>query len=291
VDAVAQRLLSERGPGGRIPHHPYAKWVGAHWVLATLAELGHPKGDRSLFPLREQVLEWILDPARLRPRRAGDHPYLAPILAVRGRVRAHASIEGNAIWSLLSLGLEDERVEALAARLLEWQWPDGGWNCDRAPGASSSSFTETLIPLRALALHAKRTGARRSREAAARAAEVFLSRKLYLSRRTGEPISPRFTLLHFPWYWHYDVLVGLKAMGEAGALSDPRCADALALLRSKRLLGGGFPAEERFWDAGARASSSRRSLVDFGPVSRTRENLFVTAQAEAVLDLAKAAGR
>src|SRR4051795_7956177 len=33
-----RRLLSERGDDGTIPLHPYAKWRGAHWVLAVLAE-------------------------------------------------------------------------------------------------------------------------------------------------------------------------------------------------------------------------------------------------------------
>src|ERR1041385_6685334 len=50
-----RRLLSERQADGQIPAHPYAKWNGAHWVLATLADLGYPAGDQSLVPLREQV--------------------------------------------------------------------------------------------------------------------------------------------------------------------------------------------------------------------------------------------
>lgn len=47
--------LSERDPTGHIPHHPYSKWVGAHWVLASLADLSYPAGDESLMPLRELV--------------------------------------------------------------------------------------------------------------------------------------------------------------------------------------------------------------------------------------------
>jgi hypothetical protein len=57
------RLLSDRGDDGCIPFHPYAKWRGAHWVLALMAELGYPPGDRSLIPLREQVLEWLFSDA------------------------------------------------------------------------------------------------------------------------------------------------------------------------------------------------------------------------------------
>ena len=38
-------------------------------------------------------------------------------------------------------------VQALAEHLLGWQWPDGGWNCDRRPGARHSSVNETLPPM------------------------------------------------------------------------------------------------------------------------------------------------
>ena len=54
--------------------------------------------------------------------------------------------------------LADGRTDELVNRLLKWQWPDGGWNCDKRPEADSSSFMETLIPLRALALYASICG-------------------------------------------------------------------------------------------------------------------------------------
>ena len=113
-------LLSDRGADGTIPLHPYAKWRGAHWVLTTLAELGYPPGDDSLIPLREQVLAWLLSGAYERRSTPKRH----------GLCRMHASQDANAVWYLLRLGLADERVDHLALRLLEAQWPDGGWNCD-----------------------------------------------------------------------------------------------------------------------------------------------------------------
>ncbi|MEW6685342.1 MAG: hypothetical protein AB1393_03945 [Candidatus Edwardsbacteria bacterium] len=39
-------LLSERDKDGEIPFHPYRKWSGAHWVLASLADIGYPAGDK-----------------------------------------------------------------------------------------------------------------------------------------------------------------------------------------------------------------------------------------------------
>ena len=45
--ARVQSLLSERDADGQIPGHPYAKWNGAHWVLATLADLGYPPATKA----------------------------------------------------------------------------------------------------------------------------------------------------------------------------------------------------------------------------------------------------
>ena len=122
-------LLSERGPDGKIPHSAYAKWQGAHWVLALLADLGYPPGDRSLIPLREQVFDWLLS----------EH-HFQRIRTISGRTWRCASQEGNALYAMLTLGLADERCDELARRLAAWQWPDGGWNCDKKPEACHSSL-------------------------------------------------------------------------------------------------------------------------------------------------------
>ena len=38
----------------------YAKWQGGHWVLASLADLGYPRGDEALVPMRDQLLRtWL----------------------------------------------------------------------------------------------------------------------------------------------------------------------------------------------------------------------------------------
>jgi hypothetical protein len=271
-----KRLLSERNADGEIPFHPYAKWYGAHWVLVCLAELGYSLGNQTLIPLREQVYRWLFSKEHERT-----------IRSVAGRIRRHASQEGNAVYAFLTLGLADERTELLAERLRQWQWPDGGWNCDTRPGAATSSFTESLIPLRALGLHARLTGNRQSRLSAERAAEFFLKRRLFKRQTSGAIISPDFVTLHFPCYWHYDFLFGLKVMAETGFIDDERCGDALDLLESKQLCDGGFPAEKNYYRVGSRAMGGR-SLVSWGRASAAKSNEFVTADALSAL---KRAGR
>jgi hypothetical protein len=269
-------LLSERDNKGEIPFWPYKKWFGAHWVLVALADLDYPKNDHSLIPLKEQVLNWLLS-----------DDYLRLITVIGNITRIHASIDGNAIYALLKLGLADQRIDILIDRLLQTQWPDGGWNCDKKSSGKTSSFMETLIPFRALVLHAKITGNSRSKEAADKASEVFLQRKLFKRKRDGQIIYPEFSTLHYPCYWHYDILFGLKVMAEAGFINDIRCNEALDLLQSKQVKDGGFPAEKRYYQLTDKITSGR-SLVKWGITSKKQMNEFVTADALYAL---KKAGR
>ncbi|HAL16612.1 MAG TPA: hypothetical protein DCP32_07655 [Anaerolineaceae bacterium] len=276
-----KQLLSERNVDGRLPYHPYTKWVGAHWVLTILADLEYPKGDVDLIPLREQVYGYFFSGAREKPI------HKRHIIHSKGLIRACASIEGNAILSLLKLGIADSLTDYLAEIVLGWRWPDGGWNCDRKPQASHSSFHETLIPLRALNLYATQSGDSRVRQAVEEGAEVFLKRGLFRRLADGEVIDPHFIELHYPYYWHYNILYGLKVMGEIGCLGDPRCREALDLLESKRLPDGGYPAERRYYSVTHR-NTSNRSLVDWGGTSSSKMNEWITVETLAVLT---AAGR
>ncbi|MBN1256195.1 MAG: hypothetical protein JXA52_00665 [Planctomycetes bacterium] len=282
ISPRVKTLLSERTAEGTIPFMPYRKWYGAHWLLATLAENGYPARDESLSPLADQVLDLWLSPS---------HYKSTP--TIKGLTRRHASQESNALYALLTLGLGDERVEQLAENLLKWQWPDGGWNCDQNPNASYSSFHETIIGVRALALYGQLRNLESSLQAARQAAEIFLKRKLFRRRRDGKVIKKSFIQLHYPCYWHYDVLFGLKAMAEAGVISDPRCEEALDLLESKRLPEGGFPAEAKHYHLDDRRTmkgrrQSGKSLVNWGGTSKQRMNEWVTCDALYVL---AAAGR
>ena len=142
---------------------------------------------------------------------------------------------------------------------------------------------ESLIPLRGLSLHARLTCATSSRRAVERAAGIFLARRLHRKRSDGRLMKGEFAKLHYPSYWKYDILFGLKVMAEAGFISDPRCDEALELLEAKRLPDGGFPAERKLF----KAAAERRhgiSLVDWGGIGRSRSNPFVTADALSVLE-------
>src|SRR2546421_2055155 len=247
---TVRALLSRRDQLGRpgTRRQVYYKWQGLHWVLASLADLGYPDGDESLHPLRERVLELWLGPGyfhEFAARTEAEAYRGRGVPLMRGRYRRCASQQGNALYSLLTLGIADERADALVERLLHWQWPDGGWNCDRHPEADTSSFMETLLPMIGLAEYAREAKHAGAKRAVERAAEVFLRRKLFKRVANGAVITRDFVALHYPLYWHYDVLGGLKAMTRIGKIRDRRCADALDLLQENGLSDGGWPPERR----------------------------------------------
>ena len=263
----------------------YHKWQGQHWALLALADLGYPERDAQLAPVRDRVLShWLSQefrtsfPAATKAQtyRKGGVPLL------RGRYRRCASQQGGALFSTTVLGLADERSNELVELLLRWQWPDGGWNCDRAPTAATSSFTETWLPMVGLWAHFEATGDRRAEGAARRAAEVLLARRMFRRIADGSLLDREFVRLHYPLYWHYDILGGLKAVGRLGLLRDGRCSEALDLLESKRLPDGGWPAEGRYYRAGGPTVPNSDSVA-WGGTSTRHRNEWVTSDALGVL--------
>jgi hypothetical protein len=251
--------------------HPYGKWRGAFWRLASLVELGAPRGDTIARDV-EQVLGWLADPRRLR-----SFPTL------EGRVRRCASQDGMGLYVTCELGVEDERMETIAASLVASQWPDGGWNCDRRPAATHSSFNESWGPTLGLAAFAKARGDDRARGAAEAAAEFLLAHRVYQSHRTGEPAHPAVLKLRFPPYWHYDVLVGLVTLARSVGLTDSRCADALDLVESRRRPDGTWRTEGKWWKRPG-SKGSNVEAVDWGEAA----DEILTAR---VLEVLGASGR
>ena len=226
-----QMMLDGREPDGRFPWHAYAKWRGAYWTLFLLSDLGYPAGDPDLFPLREQVLEWLFNPN-----------HLSRVPLINGRYRRCTVQESSAVFSMLKLGLGDERTTQLVDLLLKWQWSDGGWNCDKKKTAAHSSFHESWMPVRALWAYYELSADLRAREAVERASEIFLSRRLFRRLSDGEVMRDSFTRLSYPTYWHYDILNGLMAM-----MSLSRSGIRGRSLRRRRARSRRQPTEQARW--------------------------------------------
>lgn len=239
----------------------------------SLIELEVPRSDPRPRRAANQVLDWL-----------GSGPLTN---TVNGRPRIHASIPGNAIAVCSRLGMwMDKRVQHLVDVLLETQWPDGGWNCDQKPGASHSSFYESLATLFGLIEYSKATGNIDAAQAVERAAELFLEHQLFRSTSSGDVINQEWLKLHYPLYWHYDILQALVILSRAEKLSDPRTKEALDIIESKRDRHGLWRSQGYFWRPLASAGSTgggdapRNEVVDWG---RRGPNEMITLNALRVL--------
>jgi hypothetical protein len=268
---VRTLLAGQQADGGFGERHPYKKWTGAHWRLVSLVELAAPPEDPRVLAAAERVLALLSGPKR------------AKVKLVDGLARRCASVEGNGLAACSRLGLaEDERVERLARWLVEWQWPDGGWNCDERASGRRSSFHESCIPMWGLHEYAEATGAPWARDAALRAAELFLEHRLFRSVRTGEVIKQEWLRFRYPPYWHYDVLQGLLVLSRLGLAGDPRAAEAVELVEQKRLPDSRWKADGAWWKRPD--SPLLPDVVDWG---RTGPNEMVTLNALRVLAAAR----
>ena len=261
---VTALLGGQRGDAG-FGVHPYRKWTGAHWRLVSLAELGVPAREPRTVAAADQVLAWLVSPGRR-------------VRVIGGLARAHASIAGNAVAACCRLGLAgDPRAGFLARSLIGRQWPDGGWNCDPA-ATRRSSFHESLAAAWGLHEYAQTTGDITARRAADRAAELFLSHRLFRSLATGQVISRTWLAPRYPPYWHYDILQALVILSRIGKAADPRARDALDELERRRLPDGRWQATGCWWKPPGSPISPE--VVDWG---RCGPNEMITLNALRVL--------
>jgi hypothetical protein len=248
---IVKTLLSGQRADGGFGVHPYQKWTGAHWRLVSLVELGIPPGFRPAVKSTDLVLKWLVGEAHLRN-----------VPKINGRYRRCASQEGNALAVCSRLGLaEDPRVVKLAESLVEWQWPDGGWNCDRRPGADHSSVNESLSTLWGLVEYQRATGDRDYLKPIERASEFFLQHRLFRSDHTGEIIHSSMVELHYPLYWHCDILQELMILSRAGKLDDTRTKEALDVVEKKRGPDGLWHADDYYWSMRPTSRSKSKVLV------------------------------
>lgn len=226
------RLLALRGEDGQ--------WAGGAYFPAQVGDPdafddGSQPWTATTYSLL-QLRDFGVDPANDHMRRSvalvrdncrweeGGQPYFT------GEVEP--CINGMAVGLGAYFGQD---VDGVVARLVSGQLDDGGWNCWAEYGAVVSSAATTINVLEGLLAHERATGgSAASIEARRRGEEYLLERRLFRRKSTGVVIDPAWLEFTFPARWHYDVLRALEYFRSAGGPPDPRVADAIELLRSKK---------------------------------------------------------
>ncbi|MFC6703718.1 hypothetical protein [Flexivirga alba] len=136
-----------------------------------------------------------------------------------------------------------QNVDRVVQRLLGEQLADGGWNCEAENGSTRSSFHTTICVLEGLLDYERAGGDLEVADARRRGGEYLLQRKLFRRASTGEVADEDWLQFSFPTQWHYDVLRGLDHFRAIGGPPDPRLADAIEQVRSKRQTDGSWLQE------------------------------------------------
>lgn len=177
------------------------------------------------------------------------------------KVEEEPCISGNMLRTMMAFGYDGPRIQRGLDWLPEIQLEDGGWNCDTTPGATHSSFMSTIEPLWAYSEYPRQKWTRKMKASAERGAEFLLAHRVYKSHRDWRPVELKglgdvfstdmLTKFHFPMYYYYDALHGLRVLARLGYHDDERIGDAVHLLLSKMtpegkwLLEGDWVRERR----------------------------------------------
>jgi hypothetical protein len=187
-------------------------------------------------PTLQTLVDFGVDPAAPRVREAVEH--------VRENCRweyddlpffdgeVEPCINGRTVTIGVYFG---QNVDGIVTRLLGDQLGDGGWNCSTESGSVVSSFASTLCVLEGMLAYERATGdSAEIRAARQRGEEYLLERRLFRRKSTGEVPVADWLRFSFPARWHYDVLRALDYFRAVGGPPDPRLAEAIDLVRSKR---------------------------------------------------------
>ena len=203
-------------PAGFKGGEPGQPWTSTMHTLQTLQILGLPPDCDSaerFIPLIAENCRWEHDGQRY----------------FDGEVEP--CINGRTVETGVYFGAD---VAPVVERLLAERLGDGAWNCEAENGAIVSSIDTTINVLDGLWAYEASTASAEVREARLEAEEYLLERSLFRGKRSGEVIHEDFVTFAFPHYWRYDILRALDYFRRSRAEPDPRMADAVEVVRSKR---------------------------------------------------------
>jgi hypothetical protein len=224
VEGWGAALLERQSPNGFWDDGVDDGWMIAMDAMTLLREMGLDANS----PHAQRAVDRIAK--NLRWEALGDRAYFDGETepCINGAILAFGSYFGV-------------RCDRIVERLLREQLSDGGWNCD-APPSTRSSFNSTVRVLEGLLEHELRWGRNAAVAAARKRGERYLLDRHLLRRLSnGRIIDKRWTRFAFPTMWHYDVLRGLEYVRRTGATPDPRMAEAVEVVQSRRHQNSRWP--------------------------------------------------
>jgi len=269
-EPVKKLLRAQRGGGYWPPDSTCytPKFTATVWALNLVGEMGVGRE-----PWVESAVERFLHQHQME-----NGAFCCNRIGGRGKAVEEVCLTGHLARTLLVLGYEDDpRLKKAIRWLPEQQFDDGGWNCDfPIYNPTHSSFMSTVHPLWAYSEIPRQMWSRSMKRSAEKGAEFLLKHRVYKSHRDWRPVELRgldrafagtiVTQFHFPMYYYFDALHGLRVLTKLGYEDDERISDAVHLVLSKKtpdgrwLLDGDWVRE--------RSDETRKNLVNVEELAR-----------------------
>ncbi len=224
------QFLARQNPDGSWGKGFYQpKWTSSHYTLLDLRTLELPPDNA----LARQSVDGILKDWRKPDGGVGPGKTIE---------ESDVCLNGMFLNYACYFGAEEAQLRRVVDFILGEQMGDGGFNCMRnRSGARHSSLHSTLSVLEGFLEYRKGGYGYRSDDierVVLASREFILMHRLFRSDHTGEIIRRDFLQLSFPPRWKYNILKALDYFRAAGVPWDPRMADAIDVLLSRRLPDG-----------------------------------------------------
>ncbi len=268
---TVRKILGAQTPEGYWPPKETCytpKWTSAVWPLMLLGELGVPVNPSIKSECERFLnLHQLDNGAFVCPTESDVEDYQKKHPRKKVVRWEEPCLTGNMVRTLLVFGYgDDSRVKKAIDWMPEQQLEDGGWNCDYPEKkVKHSSFMSTVEPLWAYSEIPRTKWTRKMKRSIDEGAEFILKHHVYKSdNHHWRETYPFFTKLHFPMYYFYDILHGLRVLTKLGYADDERTRSAVQLLLSKRRPDGKWNLEGDWYregDAWNPRAKSRKAPV------------------------------
>ncbi len=267
--SLVRRILAKRSKKGFWPPEDtfYSpKWTASVWPMMLLGEIGF-NPDEGLKNAVERFLELhqLENGAFVCPSPSDVANYKKKHPRAKSARWEEPCLTGNMIRTFEVFGYgEDPRVKKAVKWMPEQQLEDGGWNCNYPEKkVKHSSFMSTIEPLWAYSEIPRAKWTRNMKRSIEDGAEFLLMHRVYKSDHHHWKHSlPFATALHFPMYYYYDALHGLRVLAKLGYGDDERVRDAVHLILSKRTPDGKWLLEGDWSREPEAQQNKRKALVD-----------------------------
>lgn len=226
------------------------KYTSSVWPLMLLGEVGSPRTPWIESAVERFLAQHQMENGALSSTSKAEMRQWRKDHGGKGKREEEPCLTGNMLRTLLVFGYgDDKRIKKSLDWLPEFQFEDGGWNCDYpSKNPTHSSFMSTIEPLWAYSEIPRPQWTRKLKNSIERAAEFLLVHRIYKSHRDWRTVELRdmsklyegdlVTKFHFPMYYYYDALHALRVLTKLGYQDDERISDAIHLMHSKKTAEG-----------------------------------------------------